>query len=141
MYTKIILAAASALMLASCASGLGRMSGAEASRQYIDYAGEPVERATSFRIDGWTPVSRNQLVLWTGVNEAYLLTVWDTCDDLQFANRIAVTSTGGSISKFEKVRVGRQQCPIKLIQPIDIKQMKADRKMEREAEAAAKKAE
>lgn len=137
MTMKIPFVAACALLLAACASGLDRMGGEDPSRQYIDYAGEPIERFNSFRIQGWTPVSRTQLVLWTGVNEAYLLTVWDTCPDLMFATRIGVTSTTSSVSRFEKVLVGRDRCPIRGIQPIDVKQMKEDRRLEREAAQSA----
>jgi hypothetical protein len=136
MYTKIPLAVVLAVTLASCASGMERMRGEESSSKYIDYAGAPVEQFASFRIDGWTPVSRNQLVLWTGINEAYLLKVWDSCQDLQFANRIAVTSTADTISRFDKVRVGRDQCPISEIRPIDVKQMKADRALARKKDGA-----
>jgi hypothetical protein len=79
-------------------------------------------------IDSWTPVSRDQLVIWTGINEAYLLRVWDTCPDLTFANSIQVTQTGYTINKFEKVIAGRDSCPILEIRPLDVKQLKADRK-------------
>jgi valine dehydrogenase (NAD+) len=44
--------------------------------------------------DGWSAVSKDQLVVWSGVNKAYLLTVTGYCPDLEFASRIAVTSTG-----------------------------------------------
>jgi hypothetical protein len=116
-----------AALLAGCAGGTARMRGEDTSQKYVDYAGAPVDSFTTFNINGWTPVSRDQLVVWTGVNEAYLLKVWSTCQDLLFAERVAITSTTRTISKFEKVRVGRDQCPIEEIRPIDIKQMKADR--------------
>lgn len=101
--------------------------------RYVDYAGEPVEEIRAMRgVDGWTPVSRNQLVIWTGINEAWLLKVWDNCADLNFANSISVTQTGRSISKFEKVIAGRDTCPIQEIRPIDVERMKADRKAARD---------
>jgi hypothetical protein len=86
-------------------------------------------------------VSRNQLVVWDSINRAYLLTVWDSCRDLKFANTIAVTSTSRTVSKFEKVLVERDSCPIKEIRPIDVKQMKADRRAAAEAAKAVKTAE
>lgn len=127
MNRKLSVLLVCAALVAGCAGGTGRMRGEDASQKYVDYAGAPVDSFTSFNINGWTPVSRDQLVVWTGVNEAYLLKVWNTCQDLQFADRVSITSTTRTISKFEKVRVGRDQCPIEEIRPIDIKQMKADR--------------
>lgn len=124
---KRFLLALLVLSLAGCSADLDRRDAGKL--QYVDYAGEPVAQITAMRgIDGWTPVSRNQLVIWTGINEAWLLGVWDNCPDLMFANSIRVTQTGHTISRFEKVLVGRDTCPIEQIRPIDILRMKADRK-------------
>jgi hypothetical protein len=100
--------------------------------QYTDYAGEPVKSFQFFNFDGWTAVNNRQLVVWSGVNKAYLLTVSGYCPDLKYANAIGVTSTAGQVDKFEKVLVGRDRCFIEEIRPVDIKQMKADRKALRE---------
>ena len=119
-------------MLAGCAGGSPRVEHSETLDRYLDYAGEPVDRATSFRLDSWELVGRDRIVLWTGVNEAYLVTVWDTCRDLQFTQHIRVVSgIDNQISRFDKVMVGRDTCPIKEIRPIDVRQMKADRAAER----------
>jgi hypothetical protein len=72
-------------------------------------------------------VARDSLVVWNGANEAWLLKVWDSCHDLQFAEHVAITSTTRTISRFEQVRVGRERCPISEIRPVDLKRMKADR--------------
>jgi hypothetical protein len=71
-------------------------------------------------------------VIWSGLNKAYLLTVTGYCPDLQFANAIAVTSTGNTVDRFEKVIVGRDRCIINEIRPLDTKQIKEDRKLLRE---------
>jgi hypothetical protein len=116
------------VVLSACAAGLSRKDEGMQFR-YVDYAGDPVERITVMRgVDYWTSISRTQLVIWTRMNEAWLLTVWDSCTELQFAQAISVTQTGNSISRFEKVRVGNEECPITEIRPIDVKQMRADRK-------------
>jgi Family of unknown function (DUF6491) len=125
---KTIAAALVAAGLTSgCATGIARLHGDAVQQRYSDYAGNPVESFTSYNINGWEPLARNKLLVWTGVSQAYLLTVWDTCRDLQFADRIGVTSTGHSISHFEKVIVGSEHCPISEIRPVDIKQMRAER--------------
>ncbi len=119
------------VLVAGCSSGLARRD--EPGLKYVDYAGEPVQQITAMRgIDSWTPVSRNQLVIWTGINEAWLLKVWDNCPDLNFANSIQVTQTGRSISRFERVIAGRDSCPIQEIRPVDVNRMKADRKAARD---------
>jgi outer membrane murein-binding lipoprotein Lpp len=119
-------------LLAGCASGPPRVQHEEKLDRYLSYAGEPVDRANSFRLDSWELVDRDKIVLWTGVNEAYLVTVYDTCRDLEYTNHIRVVSSmGSSISKFDKVKVGRDTCPIREIRPIDVKRMKADMAAER----------
>jgi hypothetical protein len=119
-----------ATALAGCASTLAKLNGPKLD--YTEYAGEPVKSFYMGNYDGWSAVSKDQLVVWSGVNKAYLLTVTGYCPDLEFASRIAVTSTGNTVDKFEKVLVGRDSCLIKEIRPIDTKQMKEDRKLLRE---------
>jgi hypothetical protein len=113
-----------AALLTGCASG--------PKLNYTEYAGEPVKSFYMSNFDGWSAVSRDQLVVWTGLNKAYLLKIEGYCPDLQFANAIAVTSTANTVDKFEKVLVGRDRCLINEIRPLDVKQMKADRKIMRE---------
>jgi hypothetical protein len=124
---RLILLMLAASLAVGCAAGLRRNTADEAAA-YLDYAGDPVRSFTSFRLQSWQPLSRNQLILWAGVNEAYLVTVWDSCRDLEFAQSIRVSSTGSQISTFDHVIVGRDRCPISQIRPIDVRQMKADRK-------------
>jgi hypothetical protein len=119
-----------AALLTGCASTLAKLNGPQLN--YSEYAGEPVKSFYMANFDGWSAVSKDQLVVWSGINKAYLLTVTGYCPDLQFANAIAVTSTGNTVDRFEKVIVGRDRCLIKEIRPLDVKQMKEDRKLLRE---------
>ena len=128
---KFILVILAALLASACASGLRRDTSDE-KLSYLDYAGDPIKGFTSFRLQSWQPLSRNQLVLWAGVNEAYLVTIWDGCQDLQFAEAIHVSSTGNQISTFEHVNVGRDRCQISEIRPVNVRQMKADRAADKE---------
>jgi len=50
------------------------------------------------------------------------------CPDLKFAFTIGVTSSTGTVDRFEKVVVGKDQCMISEIRPIDSARMKADQK-------------
>lgn len=104
---------------------------------FREYAGQPVKSFYMPQLDGWAAVSKDQLVVWTGSNEAYLIDVTGYCPDLQFANTIAVTSTGSTVDKFEKVIVGRDHCLIKTIRPVDVKQMREDRKLIREQQKSS----
>jgi len=113
-----------AALLAGCATG--------PELDYTDYAGEPVKSFYMNNFDGWTVISKDQLVVWSGMNKAYLLRITGYCPDLQYANAIAVTSTANTVDKFEKVIVGKDRCFIKEIRPLDTKQMKEDRKLLRE---------
>ena len=112
---------------AGCASTLAHINAPKLD--YREYAGEPVKSFDLHNFDGWSAVSKDQLVVWAGINEAYLIKVTGYCPDLMFANAIAVTSTAGNVDKFEKVIVGHDKCFINEIRPIDTKQMKADRKL------------
>jgi hypothetical protein len=114
------LALAGAAWLAGCASNRVELD-------YTDYAGEPVKSFYMNHFDGWNAISKDQLVVYSGINKAHLLTLSGYCPDLQFAHAIAITSTGNTVDKFEKVIVGRDRCLIKEIRPLDVKQMKADR--------------
>ena len=128
---RILTAIVMAAMLASaCATSGGEIERSKSDRlltRYEPYVGEPIDRFTAFRTDSWQPISRTQLVVWTSINDAYLLTVDNTCPELNFAQKIGVSSTGSSISKFDSVIVRDQRCRIEQIQPIDVERMKAER--------------
>ena len=135
--TKVSVAVilSSVALLSGCAATLKKLS--EPKLSYTEYAGEPVKSFYMHNLDGWTPVSKDEVVVWSGINKAYLLKLSGYCPDLEFANAIAVTSTGNTVDKFEKVIVGRDRCFIQEIRPVDVKQMKEDRKVIREQEKAA----
>jgi hypothetical protein len=123
MKTSVFAALAATALLAACKTA--------PDLDYTDYAGEPVK---SFYLnaggaDGWHAVSKDQVVVWAGLNKAYLLDITGYCPDLQFAQTIGLTSHGSTVDRFEKVLVGRDRCLIKQIRPVDTKQMREDRKL------------
>ena len=128
----------SVALLSGCAATLKKLN--EPKLNYTEYAGEPVKSFYMRSTDnGWSPVSKDQVVVWAGINEAYLIKVAGYCPDLQFVNAIGVTNSAGTVDKFEKIIAGRDKCFIEEIRPIDTKQMKADRKLMKEQQKEADK--
>ena len=130
MKTLLALALVAA-MASGCASGLSRSSGDQVLERYEPYIGEPIRGFTAFRMQSWQPVSRTQLILWTGINDAYLLTVSNNCPELMFTDSVRVTSTASNISTLDQVLVRGDRCLIQKIQPIDVRTMKADRQADK----------
>lgn len=126
----IILAALLGSACATTGGGPGSLIQRSDDRlaKYEPYVGEPVDRFTAFRYDSWEPINRTQLVLRTTMNHAYLLTVDGTCTDLPFAHTIGVTTTGNQVTRFDRVLVRGDRCMIRQIQPIDVRQMRADQR-------------
>ena len=124
MKSSAITGLVAAAALTACATG--------PKLDYREYAGEPVKSFYLSNLDGWHAVSKDQIVVWAGINDAYLLNLAGYCPELPFATTIGLTSTAHYVDKFEKVLVGRDRCFIREIRPIDTKQLKADRKLVRE---------
>lgn len=123
-----VVALAAILPLAGCATDRSiARANTYTEVDYAQYAAAPVQRFVTFGLQGWEVAGRDKLVIWNGVNEAYLLALGGHCPDLQWAQRIAVTSTTRSVSKFETVRVGDRRCTIDEIRPLDVKRLKANR--------------
>ena len=126
-----------AVVASGCASGLSRTRSDQVLARYEPYVGEEIRGFTAFRQHSWQPVSRNQLILWTTINDAYLLTISNNCPDLMFSNAIGVSSTVSEISTMEHVTVRGDRCPIQKIQPIDIRAYKRDREANENARASS----
>jgi hypothetical protein len=121
------------LILASigaCSTPPRKQADGQELERYMTYAGEPVASFSLLGgLDNWQSLSRDKVVVWTRPNEAYLLTVQMPCADLSFAQRIAVTSTGSTVSKgLDFVKVREQKCTIAEIRPLDYRRMQEDRR-------------
>lgn len=128
MNGKITYIIALTMSLAACAGGAERAAERnEAAERYMAYAGDPIERFGYSRIQSWTPVSRDRFMLWTRGN-AYMLTVAQPCVDLDYANRISLTSRSGTwvTTGTDSVSFDDQQCRILEIREVDDRRMKAD---------------
>lgn len=135
---KLLALALAVMMTSACAKGLQRNS--DPLTKYDGYIGEPVRSFTAFRLQSWQPVDKDQLILWTNINEAYLIKVVGFCPDLPFATSIGVDNRGSfnQITTLDSIIVRRDRCQIQQINPIDIKQYKADRKADQESAAREK---
>jgi len=127
-------------LLAACSGIPLKQRQDEQRARYEAYAGPPIEKFTWLgRYDSWQSIGTNQLVVWTTPFQAYLIKVAPPCENLQFANRIGLTSTANTVSaRFDFVKVGHQwRCPIQEIRPVDYQRMRQDmRKQAEEAKAA-----
>jgi hypothetical protein len=101
--------------------------------RYQAYAGKPVNSFTWLgRFDSWEPLGKDQLLVYTRPNEAYLLKVRGPCD-LRFATgALGITSANSTVyAGLDSIAVntgvgGPWQCPIDEIRPLDVRGMKAD---------------
>ena len=128
--TLPIAAAALAMLTAACSSIPLKQRQEATLERYEKYAGAPIDHITYLgRYDGWTPLSPDQLVVWTTPWEAYLIKVGAPCADLTFQNGISLTTNGGFntvATRFDYVKTGHWQCQIEQIRPVDYRRMQAD---------------
>ena len=120
--------AAMALLAAACSGIPQRVSDEQQLQQYLQYAGAPIDHFTYLsHYDSWRSLSRTQLLVWTTSNDAYLLTVREPCINLQFTQRIGLSTTAGTVSnRLDFVLVDHDRCQITEIRPVDYKKMRAD---------------
>jgi hypothetical protein len=116
-------------LLAACAGSPLRDDAPSVRERYFEVAGEPVNSFGYLgRLDGWRPLSKNELVVWAGHDKVYLLTVAPTCFDLEIETHIAVTSRMGHrvTSGMDDVLAGRDRCRIREIRPVDYERLESE---------------
>ncbi|MGH8300678.1 MAG: DUF6491 family protein [Steroidobacteraceae bacterium] len=125
-----------AALLAACSGIPLRQREAAERNRFEAYAGKPVDHFTWLtHYQGWDPISPDQLVVWTDINRAYLITVAHPCTDLMFARRIGLTSTADTVyAHFDFVHAERWKCMIQTIQPVDYLRMRHDLREQHEAQ-------
>ena len=128
MRNRIVWLLLSALVLAACSGVPRRESDSKELARYQPYVGAPITQFSTLRgITGWNALGDDKLIVWSGINDAYLLTVAQPCMNLGFANSIAFTSTTSMITTFDFVRLrNNERCAITEIRPIDYRRMKED---------------
>lgn len=118
-----------AALLAACATRPGGRETVALAR-YEAAAGEPVPSFRFLRLDGYTVLGSDRVVIWTRPREAFLLAVDAPCSELPWVSAIGLTSSlGGVYARFDAVLAGRQRCRIREIRPVDVAALReAERK-------------
>ena len=130
---------AAATLLTACATSPPARHDAAERASFMAHAGKPVDRfmwRNSYR--RWTPLSSDQVVVWTDLNQAYLVTVFHPCANLWFARGIGFTHTGDDVyAHLDSVKADGWTCSIKTIQPVDYRRMQQDQQAARAAQTGS----
>ena len=129
------------LLCAGCAVGIPMHPGQQQVRdRYAAYAGPPIPSFTWLgRYDGWEALGKDQLVIFTTPNDAYMLKIWPPCDMRFVTNGIGLSSTGPTVSAHldsvitNSPATGRWRCPIEEIRKVDYLRMRADLRAQAQA--------
>lgn len=112
-----------ALLSAASVGAQTREAQNDALQGYLARAGSPVDHFPyRSSMQKWELVGPNRVVVWTRVNEAWLLSVDEPCSELEYTPSIALTSSARQVRKrFDYVIVGKdkQRCAITEIRPIE----------------------
>ena len=125
------------LALSACSSVPFAQRQASRLAAYTAAAGAPVSSFRFFTLYSWEPLSDTELAVYTQANKAWLLSVDGGCRQLAFTQTIGLTSTLNRVStRFDRVLTGRRDfpCVITQIRPLDLPQLKATERAQREIE-------
>jgi hypothetical protein len=108
---------------------LGMMAGcatAPTKETYLQYAGPPIESFTYLgRYNGFRTLGGQDVVIWTSINDAYLIKVLEPCVNLVYANRVELTSAAHTVTRsIDWVNFDHGHCRIDTIRHIDYGAMK-----------------
>jgi hypothetical protein len=135
------------VLLGGCASAIPLHEDlTEVRDRYSAYGGPPIDSFTWMgSYDGWEDLGKDQLVLFTGPSDAYLIKVWPTCD-LRFGiERLGLSTTASTVNArldsitYYSQATGPMRCPIEEIRKVNYRAMQADLKAARAAGKAAPK--
>ena len=123
------------LVLASCSGVPLRERQAAELHRYEAYAGKPVKQIRWVNnYKRWSPIAANKLLVWTNIEQPYLMTVFPPCTDLLFAHGIGITSAIEiTQARFDFVTADGWKCMIETIQPVDYQRMRQDERKSRGA--------
>lgn len=126
---KVLAAIALAsVLVAPAATAQTRATQQQNLERFEKYAGAPIDEFDFWSLYKWQLVGPEKVVVWSTINDAYLISVAKPCPGLEFAQAIGVTSKQRRIvsRKFDYVTYGNGRCQIMEIRPIDYRQMLKD---------------
>ncbi|HJP98663.1 MAG TPA: DUF6491 family protein [Rhodanobacteraceae bacterium] len=107
--------------------------------RYQHYTEAPIDHVHYYQINGFQYLSPDTVGVWFGVNQLYLLTVQTPCNNLGFANGIALTAKNDTLYRnFDFVTFDQQRCKILKITPVNELQMKRDEAKARQGDDGKK---
>jgi hypothetical protein len=127
---RAVVLASVALVLGACASSAEYRARQDARlATYEKFAREPVKEIRMYTgLDHWDALAPDRMVVFLGVNRAYLLSLRAPCSGLEFQQAIGISSSNGVIhARFDKVTFEHQICYIDQIRPVDYKALKRER--------------
>lgn len=132
MNLRLAVIAACALVVAVPLQAQTRDTQQKNLDKYLAYAGAPVDKFQFWNLTQWELVGPDKVVVWPRLNQAFLLTVDEPCQELQWAKSIGLTSSVNTVTRrFDSVIAGRDKCRINEIRPIDYARYQKDRSAER----------
>jgi hypothetical protein len=128
MRNLIAAIAIASLVAAPVATADTRATQQKNLERFEKYAGDPIDEFDFWSLYKWQLVGPEKVVVWSSVNDAYLISVARPCPGLEFAPGIGVTSKQRRIvsRKFDYVTYGNGRCQIMEIRPIDYRRMLND---------------
>ena len=125
MKTRLVAGTLLAMLSIASAGAQTRKTQAQDLERYEKYADPAVDEFDFWSLYKWKLVGPEKVIVWSTVNDAYLITVDKPCPGLEWARAIGVTSKQKRIvsRKFDFVTYGKGQCHISEIRPIDYKRM------------------
>jgi Family of unknown function (DUF6491) len=108
---------------------LGLMAGcatAPTKQTYLQYAGPPIESFTYLgHYNGFRTLGGQDLIIWTSINDAYLIKVLEPCLNLPYANRVDLTSEAKTVTRsIDWIIFDHGRCRIDTIRHVDYGAMK-----------------
>jgi hypothetical protein len=128
-FTRLMSVVLAATLLAACTAPAPRKEELATEAKFLKFAGPPIPSFTYLgRYDGFRTLGDKEVVIFTTVSDAYLIRVLDPCINLQFADRVGLTSTNHTVTKqFDFVISDHERCRIDSIRHIDYSAFKRDR--------------
>lgn len=128
--TRLLALIPAAALMTGCAAGPFGNSPAPTRETFLQYAGPPIESFTYLgRYSGFRTLGGQDVVIWTTINDAYLIKVLEPCVGLPFANRVALSSSSRTVTRsVDWLLVDNDRCRIDTIRYIDYGAMKRARK-------------